>query len=205
MKKQEWTEVAVKSAGAALLIGLGDYVLLKVGNPIGPFLFAFGLLGVCVLGLKLFTGRCGFLFEDKVKLSELGLILLVNLVAGYLFGMLFASADAGIINAAIAKVESWDFSWSFFAKSVLCGAIMYLAVKLHKKGTKMGIFFGVPLFIFSGMQHSIANVITLGVSMRLSFVLVAIILLCALGNFAGALMAWLLSGQMFAKEKKHKK
>lgn len=48
------------SAGASLLIGLGDFVLLKIGEPLGPFLFAFGLLGVCVLGLNLFTGKCGF-------------------------------------------------------------------------------------------------------------------------------------------------
>ena len=44
------------SAGASLLIGLGDYVLLKIGTPVGPFLFSFGLLGVCVIGLNLFTG-----------------------------------------------------------------------------------------------------------------------------------------------------
>ena len=66
-KKQLYSELLLKSAAASLMIGLGDYVLLKLGNPLGPFLFAFGLLGVCVMGANLFTGKCGFLIEDKIK------------------------------------------------------------------------------------------------------------------------------------------
>jgi len=75
LRKSEIFELLRKSAGAAVLIGLGDYVLLRAGNPVGPVLFAFGLLGVCVLGLNLFTGKCGFLFEDKIKVVDLLLIL----------------------------------------------------------------------------------------------------------------------------------
>ena len=58
-------ELVGKSVGAALLIALGDFALLKLGNPIGPVIFAFGLLGVCYMGQNLFTGKCGFLIEDK--------------------------------------------------------------------------------------------------------------------------------------------
>ena len=76
MKK--YLEIIIKGAGAALLIGLGDYVLLKAGNPVGPVLFSFGLLGVCVLGLNLFTGKCGFLFEDRIKIFDLFLILTLH-------------------------------------------------------------------------------------------------------------------------------
>ena len=63
---------------------------------------------------------------------------------------------------------------------------MYLAVALYRHGTKLGIMFGVPLFIFCGFQHSIANVITLGVAVQFSWT----VLLCALGNFIGAIVAW---------------
>ena len=65
MKKN--IELINKSIAASLMIALGCYILLKIGNPYGPFLFAFGLLSVCYLGLDLFTGKCGFLFEDKIK------------------------------------------------------------------------------------------------------------------------------------------
>ena len=174
------------SVGASLLIGLGDYVLLKIGEPLGPFLFAFGLLGVCVLGLNLFTGKCGFWIEDGIKIWELLIILVANLIAGYLFGVMFSLMDGSVAMAAEAKVASWEISWGFFLKSVMCGAIMYLAVVLFRRGTKLGILLGVPLFIFCGFQHSIANAITMGVATTFSWT----ILLCALGNFVGAIVAW---------------
>ncbi len=174
------------SAGASLLIGLGDFVLLKIGEPLGPFLFAFGLLGVCVLGLNLFTGKCGFLFEDGIKISDLLIILLANLVCGYAIGVIFSLFDTSIISVAETKVANWSMSLEFFLKAAMCGIIMYLAVELYRRGTKLGILFGVPLFIFCGFQHSIANAITMGIAVDFSWT----ILLCALGNFVGALAAW---------------
>ncbi len=177
-----------KSFAASLLISLGNYALLKLGSPIGPVIFAFGLLGVCYLGLNLFTGKCGFLFEDKLPGRDLAVILGVNLAAGYLCGLLFRLADPSLIEAAAAKVASWDVSLSFFVRSFLCGVIMYLAVKMYKKGTPLGILFGVPLFIFCGFQHCIANVITMGAAAAFSWSL----LLAVLGNFTGSLAAsWL--------------
>lgn len=181
-----WGEVIRKSIGAAMLIGLGNYALLKLGNPIGPVIFAFGLLGVCYLGQNLFTGKCGFLFEDKIPTGQLMVILAVNLAAGWLIGWLFSITDAGIVEAATTKVMSWDFSVAFFVKAVLCGVIMYLAVAMYRKGTPLGVIFGVPLFIFCGFQHCIANAITLGVATTWSWTLV----LAVLGNFVGAVGMW---------------
>ncbi|MBQ3470639.1 formate/nitrite transporter family protein [Candidatus Saccharibacteria bacterium] len=189
-KKTGWVwryvELIRLSVGASLLIGLGNFVLLKLGEPVGPFLFAFGLLGVCVLGLNLFTGKCGFLFEDKLRILDLLIILVVNLVSGYLFGVLFGFMDGTIVAGAEAKVLAWGLTWEFFLKSVMCGVIMYLAVELYRRGTKLGILLGVPLFIFCGFQHSIANVITMGVALQFSWT----IFLCAAGNFVGAIVAW---------------
>lgn len=193
-KRVDFSNLIRKSIAASVLIGLGNYVLLKLGNPLGPFLFAFGLLGVCVMGANLFTGKCGFLFEDKIKPLNLLIILLVNLLAGYLVGLLFSVCDAGIVAAAQEKVASWNFDWSFFVRSVMCGVIMYLAVAIFRKGSKLGILFGVPLFIFCGFQHCIANVITLGVAMGWSWTLI----LAVAGNFAGSLAMWWLCRELAA-------
>ena len=179
-------ELIRKSIGAAILIGLGDYALLKMGNPIGPVIFAFGLLGVCYLGQNLFTGKCGFFIEDKLPVWKLLTILGVNLVAGYLLGLLFSLTDAGVVEVAASKVASWDFSLAFFIKSVLCGVIMYLAVAMYRKNTPLGIIFGIPLFIFCGFQHCIANVITMGVATAWSWTLV----LAIIGNFVGSIAMW---------------
>lgn len=192
-------KLILKSIGAAILIALGDYALLKLGNPIGPVIFAFGLLGVCYMGQNLFTGKCGFLFSDKIKWTDLLLILIVNLLAGYLMGLLFSITDSEVLKAAVSKVATWDISLAFFIKSVLCGIIMYIAVFMYRKGTTLGIIFGIPLFIFCGFQHCIANVITLGTARTFDFSLI----ICIAGNFLGSLLMWYVSKD--EEEKKDKK
>ncbi len=185
----KYIELINKSIGAAILIGLGDYALLKLGNPIGPVLFALGLLGVCYMGQNLFTGKCGFLIEDKIKVLDLLIILIVNLIAGYLLGLLFSITDKEVLTSAISKVATWDFTFSFFVKAMMCGIIMYIAVLMYRKGTPLGIIFGIPLFIFCGFQHCIANIITLGAGQTMHIsILIAII-----GNFVGSLLMWYFS------------
>ena len=192
-------ELVNKSIGAAILISLGNYALLKLGNPIGPVIFALGLLGVCYMGQNLFTGKCGFLIEDKIKFSDLMIILIFNLIAGYLMGVVFSYADKEIVTNAVAKVATWEFSLSFFIKSILCGVIMYIAVLLYRKGTPLGIIYGIPLFIFCGFQHCIANIITLGVAHTMS----DSIILAIIGNFIGSLILWYFSKDIkISKNKK---
>ena len=176
-------ELINKSIAASLLIGLGNYALLKLGEPIGPIIFALGLLGVCYMGLNLFTGKCGFLFQDNIKFLDLLIILIVNLVAGYLLGLAFSITDAEVMSKAIAKVQTWEISTAFLIKSILCGIIMYIAVYMYKKGTPLGIIYGIPLFIFCGFQHCIANIITMGVARTFS----SSIFVCIIGNFIGSL------------------
>lgn len=189
-------EILNKSIGAALLISLGNYALLKLGNPIGPIIFAFGLLGVCYMNLNLFTGKCGFLISDKIKITDLLIILFTNLIAGYLIGLMYSTLDTTVFNTAVEKIKTWDLSLTFFIKSVLCGVIMYIAVYMYKKGTPLGIIFGIPLFIFCGFQHCIANIVTLGVARTFDLSIV----ICILGNFIGSLIMWYIS-----KENKNEK
>ena len=182
------TDIIKKAAGAAIMIALGNYVLLKIGSPIGPFLFAFGLLGVCVLQLNLFTGKCGFWKEKNIPLKTLGVILLVNLIAGYAAGLVFGIADPAVKEAAVEKLAVYAVSIPFFIKSVLCGIVMYVAVKEYGKGNVFGILLGVPLFIFCGWQHCIANIITIGAAGAFSVSLLLSILVCIAGNFCGSLL-----------------
>ena len=182
-------ELIRKSIGASMLIALGNYALLVLGSPIGPVIFAFGLLGVCYLGLNLFTGKCGFIIEDKIKIIDIILILLFNLISGYLIGFAMSYLDKEVVSKALLKVNTWNISMPFFIKSFLCGVIMYIAVYMYKKNTSLGIIYGIPLFIFCGFQHSIANIITLGIAKTFHFS----IILCILGNLVGSLFMWFIS------------
>ena len=111
------------------------------------------------------------------------------LISGYLFGLCMHVMDTDVAAAAAAKIPAYTISFPFFLKSVFCGIIMYLAVKMYREKNLFGIFFGVPLFIFCGFQHCIANIITIGASGTISPYLIGCMLLCIAGNFAGSLAA----------------
>ncbi len=193
-------ELVKKSAAAALMIALGDYVLLKIGAPLGAFLFAFGLLGVCALGANLFTGKAGAMKKNGFKIQDMLIILSVNLIAGYLIGYLMSFCDDGVKTAALDKVASWEFSPAFFIKGLFCGAIMFITVQSFKK-TPLSVFAGVPLFILCGFQHCIANIITLGIANTWHWS----IILAIAGNWIGAIaISWLL-GTLFESKTKIKR
>lgn len=174
---------------APILIGFGVAALLTLGAPIGPIIFAFGLMGVCVLSAQLFTGKAGYYW--RTQKAELGKILIVNLVFGYLFGFLLSLTNKDLVLAAQEKVMVWDFSIGYFIKSIFCGMIMYMCVEMYRKGTFLGIIYGVPLFIFCGFQHCIANIIILGVGHTWSWTIV----ICIIGNFLGSVIIDLLNGK----------
>lgn len=174
-----------KSIGASFLISLGTLGILVIENPqIAAFLFSFGLLSICTLNFNLFTGKCGYLLNGGVKIKELLIILIVNLLSGYLFGFIYSLGYPDIQAIALVKMQTWNFTLSFFLRSFLCGAIMYIAVEIKKTyNSYLGIIYGVPLFILCNMQHSIANIIYMGMAQDFNIA----ILLCILGNFAGSI------------------
>lgn len=188
-RKMKELEEVKKSISASLCIALGSYVLLMTnGSVAGAVLFSLGLFAICTLRLNLFTGKCGFLFQS-ISLVPLLKILVANLVSGYLIGLAFSVTSEKIVADAAAKVAGWDIgSVEAFAaygvKSLACGMIMYLAVLLYQKGTPVGIFLGIPMFILSGFQHCIANVIVMGMAREFHPALI----LCIFGNWAGSLL-----------------
>lgn len=177
----------MKSVLASILIGFGVAVLLFLGNPLGPILFAFGLMGVCYLQADLYTGKAGYYWKDKK--ANLATILILNLAAGYTFGLLLGYSSPQLIPVALEKIASWDFSMAFFIRSMFCGMIMYICVDIFKRGSYVGILYGVPLFIFCGFQHCIANVIVLGVAQSWSWTLI----LAIIGNLVGSMIINVLS------------
>jgi formate/nitrite transporter FocA (FNT family) len=176
---------------ASILIGFGVAVLLFLGSPLGPLLFTFGLLSVCYLQADLYTGKAGYYW--KTQKTTLLQILLINLASGYLFGILLGYSSPQLVPLALEKIATWNFSTPFFIKSVFCGMVMYICVELFKRGNFVGVLYGVPLFIFCGFQHSIANVIVLGIASCQTYLWSWTIVLCAAGNFIGSLIINVLS------------
>ena len=182
MWKTHLINLIKKSSLAALLITFGVGILLTVGDPIGPFLFSFGLLCICVMQAELFTGKAGYYW--KTQLRDLIIILVINLIVGWLSGFLLGIANPSLIAAALVKMSGWNWSIGYFIKSIFCGMIMYMSVEVYKKGNPLGIIYGIPLFIFCGFQHCIANVIIMGIACSFS----SEIILCIIGNLIGSII-----------------
>lgn len=178
-----------KSIFAALLIAFGMFVLMVAPSPIGTFLFAFGLMGICYCDGYLYTGKCGYVFDNKQYQTLLG-ILAINIAAGWLFGFIMSYLNPTIQTLAQLRIDGWIQPLVHLIQSIFCGSIMFLAVDIKKRtGSVLGIIYGIPLFIFCSFQHSIANAIACGMAHTIHpFLLIAII-----GNFIGSIFIWYLT------------
>ena len=93
-------------------------VLLTVWAPLGAFLFSFGLLTICLLDLYLYTGRCGYVVAQK-NWKVLGVILLVNLAAGWLIGALVGFISPALVPLAAARILTWTNPFIHFIQAIL--------------------------------------------------------------------------------------
>jgi formate/nitrite transporter FocA (FNT family) len=174
-----------KTVAASFFIALGCVANLSIEQPLGAIFFAFGLLMVCTFDASLFTGKCGY--TKRIGIKRLLIILGKNLVSAWYIGFFLSLCIPNLATAAAEKVTTWSCSWQFFAQSILCGMIMYLAVETYKRGSKVGIIYGIPLFILSGFQHCIANAVYMGMA-RADYKYFLPLFICILGNWIGSLI-----------------
>ena len=141
------------------------------GRILGSLLFPIGLTLVCFLGFNLFTGKIGYVLDNKKEyLGFLGLVYIGNLLGSLLFGAfcLVVFKDTGISSTAIKISESKLISFEFlpliklFAGAVLCGICVYVAVYCYKTFKQwwlkvIGIFIPIFLFVFFKFDHCVAN------------------------------------------------
>lgn len=151
---------------SGILIGLGAAGYLAVGGIPGAIIFAFGLIGVVLTGVPLYTGKAGVLKGDE-SWTLIG-IWFWNVMGCILIGLLvkYAGSDTSITNAMTIVDGRFKAGWvKGLLRSIGCGLIIDLSVyQFRKSGSLIPILFGVPLFILCGFYHSIADVVYLTVS-----------------------------------------
>jgi len=168
--------------------------LLKV---IGSFMFGIGLFTIIHYGLWLYTGKVGYVLDNKPKYF----IDLVVCFLGNALGCLTLSALIGLTSqgAALqaeatpivdAKLNStW---YSIFIMSMMCGVMIYLAVDGHKKcqysiGKVLFAFMPIALFILAGFEHVVANVVYFTYAKTLTWQVVGYFILMFIGNGVGSI------------------
>lgn len=138
---------------AGIFISLGCIIYTIIGGPLGAFLFSFGLVAVLSYKASLFTGMIGYAEIDTSDITQILLTILGNLGGVALMVLLAGLAGLSLNQPDISLLY-------IFPRSIMCGMMMYImveGVKNSQSDVKNLLLLGVPLFILSGMSHSVAN------------------------------------------------
>lgn len=185
---------------AGMLISIGGAVFLAcyteapIGKYVGAVFFCTALLCICIKGYSLYTGKIGYTIEkhSKEDISVMLLGLLGNLIGTVACGYLIALAVPSIKENALALCEgklATQALWQTLIRAVFCGILVYLAVDIYRNHkTPLGILLCIPTFIFSGYEHSIADMFYFAASGLVSARALLFIWIVIAGNSLGALV-----------------
>ena len=190
--------ILLRAILAGAMISLGGTIYLVLENKmLGAFLFSIGLFSICVNGYNLYTGKIGYVIDNKPKyLIELLFTLLGNLIGtvscGYLLFLTRIGNKLRENAEIICNTKLSDNLLSIFILSIFCGIIMYLAVDMYKKvegfGRYVGIFMGITVFILAGFEHCVANMYYFSAANMWSWKTILYVLVMVLGNSTGSIL-----------------
>lgn len=197
---ESFKSILAKAIMSGILIGVGGTVFLSVDNKfLGAFLFSLGLFTIVQFGFALFTGKVGYIPENKpIYIREVLITLLGNVIGTGLSALLIRLTRFGssIQEKAAASMET-KMSDSIPSQLILaffCGMLMYIAVENAKSCRKnqqdtsavFGVVIPVMVFILCGFNHSVADCFYMFAATPtiMGFLYIAVIVL---GNAAGGM------------------
>lgn len=198
--------VVSRSLFAGIGIGIGGYLFLSCSNAIlGTVLFSVGLLSCVLFNGNLFTGKSGFI-SDTQDFRRLILVLLLNILAAFTFGLISRLLDPSITNVAdgvlITRMNT-DYL-QYIIKSIITGFLMTLAIESERKpnANHLILILCVVGFISAGCLHCIADSFYYGAGSMLyenPGSLVLRLLVVILFNFVGCNLYNLLVNKSFIR------
>lgn len=208
----------VKAVLSGFMIGIGGTVYLSCENDVvGAFLFTIGLITICEFGFNLYTGKVGYTLVNGGKWSEklkfLGTVILGNYVGTMLYGFAFGAGNHKLRERAeeICLVKLEKNLLMVFLLAICCGLLMFIAVDSYKRNAGnfskyMAIMIGIPTFILSGFEHSIADMAYFAfapLSVNFQLKTYVFLLIVLIGNgIGGVLIPWC---QKYAYPEKNEK
>ncbi|MBQ8824825.1 MAG: formate/nitrite transporter family protein [Ruminococcus sp.] len=164
---------------SGIMLGVGGMASLSSDNRyIGAFLFSLGLFCIVHFRYGLYTGKVGYIVNNKVSyIGEVLITLLGNVFGTGIAAILLrqtrfftskvANMDVSISERVASTVEGKlnDSPLSIFILSIFCGMLMFTAVEANRSGRLKGNFIGalfgvvmpVMVFIICGFNHCIAD------------------------------------------------
>lgn len=196
---------------AGIMIGLGGLAYVAclscettgLGKIAGSVLFSCGLLAVCSLGLFLYTGKIGYVFQKKpgylldLLFGYIGNVIgalfigfVVYKVNGYTMSGIGATLDniASSRELFVSGGEKW---WDAILLSFICGILVFIAVDIFKKKPgvigSLALILAVTVFVVVGSEHTIANMFYFSAAGKWSVGAFLNILFTTIGNSLGAI------------------
>lgn len=99
----------INSLLAGILITIGCSVFLNVNNYIGAILFSIALYTICIKDYFLYTGKVGFIIQNK-NIKTLLIGLLGNIISTIVFGLIISYASPIIVEKAKIICENKIFN-----------------------------------------------------------------------------------------------
>ncbi len=191
----------LKAILAGIMISLGCIAYLTVESKyMGSMLFTIGLFTIYTLDFYLYTGKIGYLLQDKDPL-KIVVIWIGNLIGTVTFGFLVSLtriATPEFIEKLQKSVytKQHDGFVSLFVLALLCGMMMFLAAQCYRTthdghnsiGGYVGLFLCVMLFILCGFEHSIANMFYFTLANAWTAEAALPLLIVTVGNACGGLL-----------------
>ena len=197
---KNYLNVFIKAILAGILIGIAGVIYLTLYENfkiVGVIMFGFGLLVILAQGYNLYTGKVGYVIDNKLKfLIDILVMIIGNLVGTVVIALIANLAGLQVVidtaNHVIdAKLENtW---YQIFGLAVLCGMTMYIAAEGYRRvGNDFArvviVIFGVAIFLLGRFEHSIADAFYFTLALRWSWQAFAFFILMLLGNAAGAIL-----------------
>lgn len=196
MAKQ--AKVFLQAIAAGIMIGIGGTVYMICSSKLlGAFMFAVGLFMVCVWKFNLFTGKIGYVIEDKNMWKILPQIWVGNLcgaaLAGY--GLRATRMIDKMSEAVTAAVEGKinDSWYSTLILGIFCGMLMFLAVDTFKNAESgmiktVAVILPIAVFIVAGFNHCIADMYYISAANMWSWKALVYVLIVTAGNCIGSII-----------------
>lgn len=181
---------------AGIAIGIGGTIYLTLENKIiGSLMFTVGLYTICTQGLNLFTGKVGYLVNNKPSyLIDLVIIWIGNFIGTFVCSLSLQFTRINIDATNICNIKISDNYLSLFILGIFCGMLMYIAVDGYKKtNNPIILFICVSVFILCGFEHCIADMFYFAIAKMININTIIILLVISAGNSIGGMVIPLIS------------
>ena len=195
---------------AGIFISLGASASLAAPSKIASTaIFTLGLTAVLVFKANLFTGKCGYLVSrdtNRDYLLYLAVIWLGNLLGCICTAAVLRSTAVGNGFLLTYQDKLVDLvrtkGSSTIVTSILCGALMYIAVEGFKRQSKDNIVLGtvcylsaVAAFVMCGFEHCVADMFYFALAGYVNWNTLLFLIGVTFGNIIGSnfihlLLAW---------------